>query len=151
MLKRSTTTELLAHAPCSMWCAPVLGAGRNGPYMEQDRGKGRVEWMEWAFFLFGNFDCPVELPPCSPSLDCFHNAKGKSTFLSSLAAMIKTIEERGNGTKAAGKVTMITKLVKELRIIGRDQPCTMYASTRLLSQHTSHVGLLNIAAEHQQH
>jgi hypothetical protein len=28
--------------PCSM-CAPVLGAGRNGPYMEEDRGERQEE------------------------------------------------------------------------------------------------------------
>jgi hypothetical protein len=106
-------------------CAPVLGAGRNGPYMEDEQGE-RQSRMDGMGFLCGNFDCPVELPPCSPCLDCFHNAEGKYTFLSLLAAMIKMIEEQGNGTMAAGKVTMITKLVKELRIIGRDHPCTMY-------------------------
>jgi len=71
-------------------CAPVVGAGRNGPYMEGGtREKG---WNGMGFL----FDCLVELPAPVLLLPlCFSGAKEKYTFsvLVALPAMIKMIEE----------------------------------------------------------
>lgn len=68
-------------------CAPVLGAGRNGPYIEEDSGKAESNGMGFLF------DTLTALSSCLLLFDCFSNAKGKYAFLSLLTAMIKMIEE----------------------------------------------------------
>ena len=53
-------------------CAPVVGAGRNGPYMEGGKGWNGL-----------SVDCLVELPALVLLLPLrFSGAKGKYTFVS---------------------------------------------------------------------